>query len=236
MDFYRTKCGHWKRILEGEGGEPFYLSDLSAREIDRFIDQRREEGASENTISKELITLRASLKLAKRRGLWRGDFDEIFPSGFSPRYKPRQRYLTGEELQLLLLELPPDRAARVAFIVATSASWGPTERVLRRDIASDRSVVLIRGTSRESREAYVVHATYQGSRWVVSCYQLDNSRNNFVPVAYLPVSYAIGRFDGRGGVSWEKSFVSTTHRESLKYVRIQRADGFQFYPFRPEEQ
>jgi integrase len=119
--------------------------------VDAFITKRREEGASENTISKELVTLRAALKLAKRAGIWKGDVETVLPSGFAPEYKPKQRALTPEEMQRLLAELTPDRAARVAFIVATSANWNETELARRADVASDFSSALIRGTKRASR-------------------------------------------------------------------------------------
>jgi hypothetical protein len=38
---------------------PFHLAKLTARHVDQYISTRRLEGAGENTISKELITLRA---------------------------------------------------------------------------------------------------------------------------------------------------------------------------------
>jgi hypothetical protein len=44
-----------------------------------------------------------------------------------------------------------DRAARVAFIVATSASWKETLLALRQDVTPDLSMALIRGTKRQSR-------------------------------------------------------------------------------------
>jgi len=122
-----------------------------ARLIDEFVSKKRAEGASESTIAKELVTLRASLKIARRRGLWRGDPGEVLPVGFAPEYKPRSRSLTPEELQKLLAQLTPDYAARVAFIVATSACWGESDRALREDVSPDLRQVLIRGTKRASR-------------------------------------------------------------------------------------
>jgi hypothetical protein len=40
------------------------------------------------------------------------------------------------------------KAARVAFIVATSACWGESNRAMRVDVAEVRSEVFIRGTKR----------------------------------------------------------------------------------------
>jgi integrase len=158
VSFYRAKAGHWTRLLETNGAgtyHPFPLAKLHARNVDAFISTRRDEGASENTINKELITLRAALKLAKRAGIWKGDIDTILPTGFAPEYKPRDRALTYAEAQRLLAELTPDRAARVAFILATSANWSETERARRQDVARDLAHVLIRGTKRATRHREV---------------------------------------------------------------------------------
>jgi hypothetical protein len=43
------------------------------------------------------------------------------------------------------------KAARVAFIVATSACWGESNRAMRVDVAEVRSEVFIRGTKRVPR-------------------------------------------------------------------------------------
>lgn len=119
--------------------------------IDSYISQRRSERASESTISKELVVLRAALKLALRSGIWRGVVGEIIPPGFTPEYRPRTRALSREELQLLLRELTPDHAARVAFIVATSACWSETERARSEHVDIDRGRVFIDGTKRAAR-------------------------------------------------------------------------------------
>ncbi|MDB4985918.1 MAG: integrase family protein [Myxococcaceae bacterium] len=156
--FYRAKAGHWTRILESNSAGayvPFPLAKLHARNVDAFISQRRAEGAGENTISKELTALRAALKLAKRAGIWKGDVDAVLPIGFAPEYKPRDRALTYAEAQRLLAELTPDRAARVAFIVATSANWNESERARREDVAKDLTTAIIRGTKNAARHREV---------------------------------------------------------------------------------
>ena len=102
-------------------------------------------------IYKEIVTLRAALRLARRAGIWFGDPAAICPIAFAPEYKPRTRALTRQELYALLAELLPDRAARVAFIVATSASWRETELALDQDVRHDLASVLSRGTKRSTR-------------------------------------------------------------------------------------
>lgn len=83
-------------------------------------------------------------KLARRRGLWLGDIAAVVPIAFSTEYRPRSRFLTRDELGKLLATLKPDRAARVAFIVATSACWKESE-ARREDVALDLAKVLLRG-------------------------------------------------------------------------------------------
>jgi site-specific recombinase XerC len=127
VSFYAVKTGHLTRIFEHDErgtSAPFPLAKLKAYDVDRYISKRRAEGASESTISKELIALRASLKLARRAGIWRGDPAAVCPIAFAPEYKPRRRFLTEDELSRLLGALSHDHAAAVAFMVATSAEWG----------------------------------------------------------------------------------------------------------------
>ena len=143
--FYRKKAGHWLRLL----GADFDLGALTSVVVDHYIDVRREEGAGESTISKELITLRASLKIAQRKGLFHGVIPAILPSGFSPEYKPRSSFLTPSEVELLLPQLARDRAARVAFAIATSANLRETDLAQRGDLGDE--AVLLRGTKRHSR-------------------------------------------------------------------------------------
>jgi integrase len=130
------------RVLGGETA----LARVTAREIDRFIDVRLQEGAARNTVKKELTTLRGMLKVAKRRGEFPSDIGAVMPDGFESGYRPRERFLTGPEAQQLLGELTPDRAARVAFILATGARWGETDRARRQDVQMDAGRVLLRGT------------------------------------------------------------------------------------------
>ena len=85
--FYETKAGHLVRVLEtAQDGSyvPFPLAGLQARHVDGYISRRRAEGAHEATIAKELVTLRAALKLAVRAGLWFGNPAAVLPVAFAP--------------------------------------------------------------------------------------------------------------------------------------------------------
>jgi integrase len=174
--FYLRKAGHLKRVFEmtDDGREmPFGLARLDARDVDDYISRRRREGAHENTIAKELVTLRAALKIAKRRKLWLGDIAAVLPVGFAPEYKPRERFLTPAELQRLLAQLTPDRAARVAFVVATSACRGESDRARPEDVADDLGTVHIRGTKRRTRRR-TVHIVLGSGRDLLR-YALNNA-------------------------------------------------------------
>jgi len=154
LAFYRTKCGHLTRVFEHDEHDAFTgfrLAALKARDVDRYISTRRAEGAAENTIAKDIIALRAALKLARRAGLWRGDPAAVCPIAFAPEYKPRTRYLPPAELQRLLAQLAADRAAAVAFMVATSAELGAVARAQRDDVELELRRALIRGTKRTTR-------------------------------------------------------------------------------------
>ncbi len=158
LDFHRAKAGQLVRVFERDAaGHPvtFRLASLDAPHVDAYISRRRGEGTMDATIKKELVVLRKSLRFAIRAKLWRGRVEEVMPVDFSPDYKPRLRKLSSAELQALLGQLQPDRAARVAFMVATSANWRETERALRADLPEGCTTVEIRGTKTSSRHRWV---------------------------------------------------------------------------------
>lgn len=147
LDMHRWKSGHLKRVIDPDG--TFILARTGARHVDDYISTRRADGADENTIAKELVTLRVTLKLAKRRGDWHGDPAAILPIRFAPEYKPRTRYLQPAEIGKVMSEMSGDHAARLAFAVATSANLGETCAARREDISE--GFVFVRGTKRTSR-------------------------------------------------------------------------------------
>jgi len=152
--FHREHSGHWNRMFvvngQAAGVElPPRLCELRPKHIDACITQRRGEGAHEGTIAKELVTFRMMLKVAKRNEKWDGDPEALLPVRFAPEYKPRERWLTRAELELLLDGMTHDHAARVAYAIATSANLGETNRARRGDWADGK--VRIWGTKRSSR-------------------------------------------------------------------------------------
>ena len=150
VTYYEFKTGHWRRLL----GDEFLLSRLSAAAVDKVIDQRRVEEASEHTIAKELVALRCTLKLAVRAGLWRGDPAAVLPVLFAAEYTPRTRTLSRSELQVLLTELPPNPAAMVAFMVACGARWSEAESVLAAEVHKE-GLVHLAGTKTTAADRIV---------------------------------------------------------------------------------
>lgn len=140
---YRSKSGHFRRLL----GDDFRLAELTARVVDDYIAKRLGEEASRSTVGKELTTLRAALRLAKRRGELAVDIAAIMPIGWSIEYRPRTSVLRrARDLQALVDELIDDRGAHACFIVATGARWGESLRATRADVDLARGVVRLRGT------------------------------------------------------------------------------------------
>lgn len=115
VDFYRKKSGvlvdALATVLKRDPEAPIFLRELTPGVLDDYVHQRRDDGAQDSTIGKELTTWRAAMRIAKRRRLWRGDIDELFPRGFSGASKPRERWVTPDELLKLYAALvrPPAR-------------------------------------------------------------------------------------------------------------------------------
>ena len=130
--------------------------------VDRFVEQRESEGASHNTIGKELTALVQTLKLAKRAGAFPGDISALRPVGFSIDYVPRERWLTVDEVRQLRDHLVPARFAFVAWIIATNCRLSEARRARREDVDFDRWTVRVRGTKTEqSRRTIPVLELYR---------------------------------------------------------------------------
>jgi integrase len=143
LTFYRSKAGHLVRLLDVP------MRALTPAAVDAYVSQRRSEDARDTTIQKELVVLSQALQLAKRRGLWVGDLAAVMPPSLAGDYQPRDRWLRPWELRALLEQLTPDRAARVAFAVATSANWSETDAAQRGDVGA--TLVQVRGHKRVTR-------------------------------------------------------------------------------------
>ncbi len=102
VGFYAKKSGvlldGLAAVLKRSPKAHIMLSEVKASLYDEYVMQRREDGASESSIGKELTTWRSAMRLAKRRGLWTGDIEQVFEKGFSTEYKPGERFASPGEL------------------------------------------------------------------------------------------------------------------------------------------
>ena len=148
QNYYVTKAGHLARLMGR-----VLLADLTAATLREYEHTRRAETATESTIAKERQVLRVGLRLALERQWWAGPVERVIARGFDAGYRPRTAWLTEPELQQLLVQLHadcPDRAARVAWIVATGARWAESVVARREDIAKDHTAVRLRGTKTDA--------------------------------------------------------------------------------------
>lgn len=144
--FYLVKCTSIARAL----GADTPLAKIDAKRIDAYIAQRLRQ-VSRHTVAHELGVIRQTLRVARRRGDYHLSVDEVMPVHFDRSYQPKKDFLTQDEVDRLLAQLLPHRAAHVAFLAATGASWGPSTRARREDVDLDRGLIFVRGTKRASR-------------------------------------------------------------------------------------
>ncbi len=137
---YLKDGGHLVRVF----GETTSVNQLPPLAEEKFIAQRLEEGASHHTIHKQLVLLRASLKLARRRGVFTGDLEKL-RADHSPGYVPRRRFLTRLEYELLLSHVASKRRATLAFIVLSGARDSEC-RAVRREHVDFGSMLVLPGT------------------------------------------------------------------------------------------
>jgi integrase len=151
---YRIKVRHLGAVL----GVTLPLVQVTAERVDGYTRRRLDDGASRNTIGKELTVLRGVLKLARRRGLYDRDPGAVLPTGWSTDYKPRRRSLSSTEAEEAIRALAkalPHRAAWVALALGTGARRGEIERIRREDVRLDLGTVRIAGTKTDKSDRVV---------------------------------------------------------------------------------
>jgi integrase len=161
LDCIEKKGRQLLRVL----GKDTPLSRVDARTVDEYVSTRLAEltyaddsprPGARSTIYKELVTLRGAMKLARRQEYACRAVEEVMPLDFSPEYKPKERALGLNEIESLLRALPVKRAAIVAFVLATGATY-PSELVSLRkgDVDVTKWMVRLRGTKRATRDRKV---------------------------------------------------------------------------------
>lgn len=152
INMYEVKLGHAARIF----GVNAPLAAITPSAIDAYVSRRRDEGAKNNTIARELTCLRQMLKLARRAGSFGLGVDQVMPIGFSANYVPVTRTLTWHQFQALIDGCEDERT--VAWICAAVATAGDTSDVHRmqpEDFDTTRWLVRMRGTKNKARSAVI---------------------------------------------------------------------------------
>jgi integrase len=137
-------------------GDATIVRDISARDVDRYIAKRHDDGAKNATIAKELSTLRGMLKLAHRHEHCDHPA-KVMPVDFDGASEPVTRKVDSLSDLGKLLDAMTDtmRKAHVLFLAATGADWGASLTARRADIDLKRGVVLVHGTKTDHRERHV---------------------------------------------------------------------------------
>lgn len=132
------------------------LGDVDINDIDRdmltgYIATRLSaEGkkpASPHTVQKELITIRRALREAVDRGLLKAM--PAMPR-FSPRYQPRETWLTPDQFERLAAELEPDRELWAALAALGGMRAGEVERLRWTMVDLETGRIKVPGTKTES--------------------------------------------------------------------------------------
>lgn len=147
IDFYVKKGKPLLHVL----GRATLLSAIGHEEIRRYI-LTRSETAKATSIAKELTALSMAMRLARKDGVNCPVFRDIVPEDFAALYVPKERWLTEAEVDALIADLPMKRAAVVAFIVATSATYPSEVAPVRPAHVNGKTFeVHVPGTKRKTR-------------------------------------------------------------------------------------
>jgi integrase len=162
LDCYSKKSRHLIRVL----GALTPVQRVTGKEVNAYLDTRLSEGASRNTIHKEVIVLRGVLKAAKREGNYPNDLVAVIPD-WSPQYIPRKRWLTPSEYDRLVMFLGTPRrpdgkkrnydnqVAAFKFLVATGARLSEMTRACPEDVDLKVGMVRIHVTKTKPPVRYV---------------------------------------------------------------------------------
>lgn len=152
IEFYVKKSRQVSRVL----GKHTLLSAIGHEQIRKYIVIRTKETAKGTTIAKELTALSCAMRLARKDGVACAHFRDIVPEDFKALYVPKKRWLPEAEVDKLLAKLEPKRAAVVAFIVATGATYPSEVAPFRIEHVNRKTYeVHILGTKRSSRNRHL---------------------------------------------------------------------------------
>lgn len=125
------------------------LFKLTRDDIQKHIGLRLAKGISRNTVNKELITLRRCLNMVE------APLECLRKLEFKFTYKPRSRYLTVPEFNMLRSRLEPKRQLWLALACYTGGRRGEVAGLSWSDVDWEQRSVHIRGTKTEGSDRRV---------------------------------------------------------------------------------
>ena len=149
LRYYRQKLGHFIRVW----GSAMSLLEIVPAVCDTYVAQRREEGATGHTITKEFSCLSQVLKLARRAGCYPHQIEALRPLDLKPKYVPRERALPPDEVRKLLLFSSRRLRTFVEVTVALALRRSEALRLAPEDIDLVGGTARIRGTKTEESNA-----------------------------------------------------------------------------------
>lgn len=150
-NMYACKAGHVLRVF----GEHARLAEITPDSVDAYVVARQREGASNNTIGKELTAIQQICKAAKRAKAYAGDLSVLRPPDFSIDYEPREATLAPTDEKKLRLACTPAEWGAVALILGTGCRLSEAFRVRPGDLDWTRREVRIRGTKTAASDAMI---------------------------------------------------------------------------------
>jgi integrase len=153
LSAYRGQCGHLVRVF----GKDSPLVTITATAVDDYVKQRTDrfvcgvhtagnkkepcdrvrpcgEGSHPHTTKKELCCLRGVLRLARRRGEYSADPDQVLPEKWNAKYEPGVRKHTLQQAWKLLQAVEdPERRAHLAYFYGTGGRDSEVGRARPRD-------------------------------------------------------------------------------------------------------
>jgi hypothetical protein len=100
LRFYKQKARHLSTVMGA-----MRLDQITAEVVERYIAKRcgnneKSDGAHRHSVHKELVTLRGTLKSARKRGTFQRQVADVVPT-FAAGYTPRETFLTPEQFGTL---------------------------------------------------------------------------------------------------------------------------------------
>ncbi len=146
------KLAHIARLW----GEDCSLASVNARLVAEYIDARLSERGIRKgqtvarlTIRDELVAIKQVLTLARRMGAFHLHPDDVMPTIWETKHKPRKDWIKETDLEKLLAELAPRRAAHVLYFVCCAGRSSDSFSSLREDwhlTPKGKESVLVRGS------------------------------------------------------------------------------------------